>query len=102
MNLADKYLSKARKIHQQENQTKIEYENLTKYLNPKKQYNVLLNQMRLIEQAFKNKQLTITERENRIEVYRAIIEVLDMLLQEIREIEPVSHEEAVSGFKLIH
>ena len=75
---------------------------LEEYRNPKKQYNVLLRQARLIEQAFNKKQLTLDEREKRIEVYRAIIEVLDELLQEIRQKEPVSHEEAVRGFKLLH
>jgi hypothetical protein len=99
MNLADKYFSKARKLYQQENQTKIEHDDLTEYLNSKKQYNVLLNQVRLIEQAFEKKQLSLAEREKRIEVYKILIEGLNELLHEIKN---YTHEEAVRGFRLIH
>ena len=70
---------------------------LEEYRNPKKQFNVLLKQARLIEQAFNKKQLTLDEREKRIEVYKAIIETLDELLQEINI---WTHNEAVCGFKL--
>jgi hypothetical protein len=71
---------------------------LEEYRNPKRQYNVLLRQLRLIEQAFESKQLTHDERG--IEAYKAIIEVLDVLLREIRQREVVTHEQAMKGFIL--